>query len=399
MRAVVSECLLGSPCRYDGGSKPCEAVRRLCERIDVVAVCPEAAAGLPVPRPPAEQRDGRVFLKGGQDVTEAFHEGARRSLERACSLSGSLPPLAVLKAKSPSCGTGQVYDGTYTGTLVPGEGVFSKMLQEEGVVVVDEETVERCAPSVEHPIAIVLGSGLGKAAELVKPVRRIDYHDIPGFPEGAVSIPGHGFEAVVGTIDGVPVVVYSGRIHLYQGYSPREVTSLVRHAHSLGCRALVLTCATGAIVPNGQMGLGLVSDHINLTGSNPLTDSECRRGLDSPFVSMGDAYSPYLRAVARGVAKDLDIELNEGIYAGLLGPSFETPAEVSALGVLGASYVGMSMVQEVIMAKALGMEVLGVTLSTNVAGGTNLSHLEVLEESRHRSDDFCALIRGILTAL
>lgn len=399
MRIIVSDCLRGTPCRYDGGSKPCEAVRRLCERVEATAVCPETAAGLPVPRPPAEQRDGGVFLSDGTDVTEAFSEGARSCLKAARLAGGSLPPLAVLKAKSPSCGRGYVYDGTYTGTLVSGNGVFCKMLVEEGVTVVDEEMVKRCAPSVEHPIAVVLGSGLGSAAKLVKPVRRIDYRDIQGFPEAAEPIPGHSFQATVGSIDDVPVVAYPGRIHLYQGFSPKEVTALVRHAHGLGCRVIVFACATGAVAPNAGMGLGVISDHINLTGSNPLADPESLRGLETPFVGMGDAYSAYLRAVAHGVADDLGIELNEGVIAGLLGPSFETPAEIRALGMLGVSYVGMSLVQETIMARALGMEVLGLTLAANMAGESDVTHESVLAEAAKHEEDFSNLLRGILATL
>ncbi|MBR3384118.1 MAG: purine-nucleoside phosphorylase [Atopobiaceae bacterium] len=399
MHVIVSDCLRGIPCRYDGGARPCEAVVRLCGHVEPVGVCPETAAGLPVPRPPAEQRRGRVLLSDGTDVTREFHDGARRSLNAARLPDGTLPPLAVLKARSPSCGSGLVYDGTYTGTLVPGNGVFCRMLQEEGVTVVDEEMVERCVPSFEHPIAIVLGSGLGGAAGLVKVVRRIDYRDIPGFPEDAEPIPGHSFEAMVGSIDDVPVVVYPGRVHLYQGFTPREVTSLVRHAHGLGCRVIVFACATGAIEPNAQMGLGVISDHINLTGMNPLADTECLRGLDTPFVGMGDAYSGYLRAIAHGVADERDIQLGEGVYAGLLGPSFETPAEIRALGLLGCSYAGMSLVQEAIMARALGMEVLGLTLATNMAGASGVTHEAVLRESLGQTEDFCNLLRGILVTL
>lgn len=399
MRVIVSDCLRGTACRYDGGSKPCEAVRRLCDHVEAVGVCPETAGALPVPRPPAELRDGGVFLSDGTEVTKEFEVGARRCVEASRDEQGTLPSLAVLKARSPSCGAGHVYDGTYTGRLVPGNGVFCQMLLEEGIVVVNEETVEKCTPSVEHPIAIVLGSGLGKAAELVKPVRRVDYRDIPGFPESAEPVPGHSFEATIGTLDDVPVVVYPGRVHLYQGFSPREVTSLVRHAHSLGCRVIVFTCATGAILPNAQMGLATISDHINLTGANPLVDPECRRGLESPFIGMTGAYSPFLRSVAHGVADDLGISLGEGIYAGLLGPSYETPAEIHALGTLGCSYVGMSLVQETIMARALDMEVLGLTLATNVAADDGLNHAAVLSESRDHAEDFCNLIRGILKAL
>lgn len=403
MRIIVSNCLLGAACRYDGGSKPSAAVCELAARpgVEVCRACPETASGLPVPRPPAEQRDGGVWLADGTDVTEEFGRGARLCLERARSagfLAGPAP-LAVLKAKSPSCGVGCVYDGTYSGRLVPGDGVFARLLLEEGVCVVSEDVVERCRPSVEHPVAIVLGSGLGHLAGLVHPVRRIDYHDIDGFPAEASPVAGHSFEATVGTVDGVPVVVYPGRIHLYQGFSAYEVTSLVRHAHHLGCRDIVFACATGAVEGMAAQGLGLLTDQVNLTGANPLANEENLRDLDTPFVGMTDAYTPYLRAIAKNVAAEEGVELGEGVYAGLLGPSFETPAEVAALRAMGVSYVGMSTVCEVIMAHALGMQVLGLTLAANAAGDPTVTHESVLAEAGRHADEFERLVRGVLRAL
>lgn len=396
MRVAISACLLGAPVRYDGGSKPAAEVQRLAERVDVVRVCPETASGLPVPRPPAEQVGGRVLLADGRDVTEEFALGA----ERCAGLVSRLPvSLAVLKAKSPSCGVGLVYDGTYSGRLVAGQGVFAERLEREGICVVTEETVRACRPSVEHPVAIVLGSGLGHLGSLVRPVRRIDYRDIEGFPLSARPVAGHRFEATVGTIDEVPVVVYPGRIHLYQGYSAAEVTSLVRHAHHLGCRDVVFACATGAVPGNAGVGLGILSDQVNLTGRNPLAEWDGLRDVESPFVDMNEAYSPYLRALARGVADDLGIHVEEGVYAGVLGPCFETPAEVAALRALGVSYVGMSTVNEVIMARALGMHVLGLTLAANESGAPAVSHDTVLEAAGRHAEDFESLVRGVLRLL
>lgn len=396
MRVAISACLLGAPVRYDGGSKPAAEVQRLAERVDVVRVCPETASGLPVPRPPAEQVGGRVLLADGRDVTEEFALGAE-----CCAGLVSRPPvsLAVLKAKSPSCGVGLVYDGTYSGRLVAGQGVFAERLEREGICVVTEETVRACRPSVEHPVAIVLGSGLGHLGSLVRPVRRIDYRDIEGFPLSARPVAGHRFEATVGTIDEVPVVVYPGRIHLYQGYSAAEVTSLVRHAHHLGCRDVVFACATGAVPGNAGVGLGILSDQINLTGRNPLAEWDGLRDVESPFVDMNEAYSPYLRALARGVADDLGIHVEEGVYAGVLGPCFETPAEVAALRALGVSYVGMSTVNDVIMARALGMHVLGLTLAANESGAPAVSHDTVLEAAGRHAEDFESLVRGVLRLL
>ena len=216
----------------------------------------ERAAGLPCPRPPAEQVGKRVLLSDGTDVTCAFARGAQVAREAVVS-SGA--PLAVLKAKSPSCGVGLVYDGSYTGTLTAGMGVCARLLTKEGICVVTEDTVKNIKPSVEHPVAIVLGTGLGHLKNLVKPVRHIDYHDIEGFPADAMPIEGHNFEALVGTVDEVPVVVYPGRIHLYQGYSAAEVTALVRHASHLGCRDIIFACATGSVPPPGNGTGGIAS--------------------------------------------------------------------------------------------------------------------------------------------
>ena len=396
MRVAISACLLGAPVRYDGGSKPVDEVRELAEKVDVVRVCPETASGLPVPRPPAEQREGRVLLADGRDVTAEFALGAERCMDAV-----RRPPvsLAVLKAKSPSCGVGLVYDGTYSGRLVAGQGVFAERLEREGICVVTEDTVRECKPSVEHPVAIVLGSGLGHLASLVRPVRRIDYRDIEGFPLSARPVAGHRFEATVGTIDDVPVVVYPGRIHLYQGYSAAEVTALVRHAHHLGCRDIVFACATGAVPGMAGTGLGILTDQINLTGRNPLAEWDGLRDVESPFVDMNEAYSPYLRSLIRGVADDLGIHVEEGVYAGVLGPCFETPAEVAALRALSVSYVGMSTVNEVIMAKALGMHVLGLTLAANESGAPAVTHDTVLAAAGDHADDFERLVRGVLHLL
>ncbi|MCI1934041.1 MAG: purine-nucleoside phosphorylase [Atopobiaceae bacterium] len=396
MRVIVSACLLGVPCRYDGSAKRCDAVCRLCKKTDVLRLCPESSALLPIPRPPAEICGGRVCLSDGTDVTEDFRRGSSLCLVRARDFGATL---AVLKEKSPSCGTNCVYDGTYSGHLVPGEGVFTHLLREEGICVTNEEVVKSCAPSVEHPVAIVLGSGLGHLASLVKPVRRIDYHDIDGFPSNATPIPGHSFEATIGTIDGVPVIVYPGRIHLYQGFTAAEVTSLVRHAYRLGSRDIFFACATGAVKGNASLGLGILSDQINLTGHNPLAEWDEITGVDTPFADMADIYSPYLRTLAHGVATDAGIAVEEGVYAGVLGPSFETAAEVNALRCLGVSYVGMSTVCETIMAHALGMNVLGLTLAANMAGAANVTHESVLAEAGTSAEDFEKLVRGVIHLL
>ena len=203
----------------------------------------------------------------------------------------------------------------------------------------------------------------------------------------------------MGTVDDVPVVVYPGRIHLYQGYSAAEVTALVRHAHHLGCRDIIFACATGCVPGNAHKGLGILTDQINLTGRNPLAEWAELRDVDTPFVDMNDAYSPYLRTIARGVADDLGISVEEGVYAGMLGPCFETPAETAMLRTLGVSYVGMSTVCEVIMAKALEMNVLGLTLAANEAGAPGVDHQRVDAEAEKHADDFERLVRGVLRLL
>lgn len=264
---------------------------------------------------------------------------------------------------------------------------------------VTEGTGAAAHPTVEHPVAVVLGSGLGHLNSLVKPVRRISYGDVEGFPRGARPVAGHSFQATVGSIEGVPVVVYPGRIHLYQGYSAAEVTSLVRHAASLGCRTILFACATGAVRGNAELGLGLLSDQINLTGRNPLAEWDDIRDVETPFVGMTDAYAPELRRVALEVADELRISLGEGVYAGVLGPSFETAAEAAALRLLGVSYVGMSTVNEVIMARALGMRVLGLTLAANYSGDGSVTHESVLATATRYAGDFERLVRAILRRL
>jgi purine-nucleoside phosphorylase len=396
MKLVVSRCLLGDACRYDGGSKHHALVRRLAETCDALAICPECAGGLPVPRPPAERSGGRYLLADGRDVTAAFEAGAAASVEAARAHGGRL---AVLKAKSPSCGSGAVYDGTFTGTLVPGDGAAAALFKKEGFTVITETELETLHPTVEHPVALMLGSGMSHLADLVRPVRRIPYSQIPGFPQGVQPVAGHRFEVTIGTLGETPVVVYPGRIHLYQGANASQVTALVRHAHHLGCRNMVVVAASGAIQGMATPGIGLVTDQLNLTGQNPLTDEADLRHTTTPFISMRQAYTPALQEIARSVAADKHIALQEGVYAGTVGPSFETPAEVRALATLGASFVGFSVVLETIMASALDMGVLGLTLCANTAGQPGVSHDSVLSYAREHGGDLETLIQAILDIL
>ena len=364
----------------------------------VIPICPEQLGCLPTPRPPAERVGERVLTVAGSDVTAAYEAGALRSLDIARRAGARL---AILKAKSPTCGCGHIYDGTFTGHLVPGDGVAASLLKQEGITVVDEKLVEFCNPSVEHPIAIVLGSGLGALGGRVQVVRRIPYTDIEGFPAEAIPVAGHRFEVLVGTIDEVPVVVYPGRIHMYQGYSAFQITSLVRHAQRLGCHSIILSCASGAVRDIEPGTVGLITDQINLTGQNPLACPEgvAAAGLDVPFVPMAGAFSGYLSELARAAAQDAGVQLAEGTYAGLLGPTYETAAEIRALGNLEADYVGMSTVCETVMARALGMQVLGLTLVTNKAGRADNNHAEVLAAADAAAEATEAVALGVIRRL
>lgn len=248
------------------------------------------------------------------------------------------------------------------------------------------------------PVAVVLGSGFAGFASHVDVARRVPYTSIPGCPRVS-AVPGHAGELVTGTIDGVPVVLLCGRFHLYQGVTAREAAFTARIAAGLGCRSIIVTNAAGAVSEKVRVGQpALITDHVNLTAANPLT-GWAGEGDALPFVPMRDAYDPELRRLAADVAATQDLELAEGVYAAVPGPSFETSAEVAALRVLGVDMVGMSTVPEVIVARAFGMRVLGVSLITNVAAGVDLSHEEVLGTGAAGADASARLLIGILRAM
>jgi purine-nucleoside phosphorylase len=229
-------------------------------------------------------------------------------------------------------------------------------------------------------VAVVLGSGLGAFAdELADPVA-FPYAEIPGWP--CSTAVGHAGKLVLGRIGEVEVAVMAGRVHLYEGYTPAQVTFGVRVLGSLGVRAMVFTNAAGGINPTLERGgLMLISDHINLQGSNPLAGPNDDT-LGPRFPDMSEAYSRRLRAMAQEVAGDLCIHMPEGVYAAVLGPSYETPAEIRYLRTIGADIVGMSTVPEVIVANHMGIGALGISCVTNMAAGIlpqKISHAEVLE--------------------
>ncbi|HEY9085144.1 MAG TPA: purine-nucleoside phosphorylase [Candidatus Tyrphobacter sp.] len=242
----------------------------------------------------------------------------------------------------------------------------------------------RSTASGEIDLAIVLGSGLAGALSSSFQFASIPYARLTSLPFS--PLPGHRGEALVGRWHGRKVLAFSGRAHLYQGFTPAQVTSGVRLAKAAGASAMLLTNAAGALDPACAAGdLMLIADHLNLTGCNPLTGG----AVAQPFVDMSDAYAERLRAIVRRHATQPH-RLREGVYAGLPGPSYETPAEARYLRTIGGDAVGMSTVLETIMARALGMQVLGFSLVTNVVGAAETTHEEVMamaDESAPRLAD------------
>lgn len=247
--------------------------------------------------------------------------------------------------------------------------------------------------------AIVLGSGLGGLAANVERRRAISYQEIPGFPLPTVA--GHGGELVSGTLEGVPVLLQSGRFHLYEGLDPGTAALPVRVFGELGIRTLILTNAAGGLSPTFRPPtLMLIADHLNLMFRNPLLGPVATG--EERFPDMSEPYDRGLRETARAVAVERGIPLEEGVYVGLLGPSYETPAEIRMLRRLGADAVGMSTVPETIAARARGIRVLGISTITNLAAGTSpnpLSHAEVLEAGKSVATQLELLIRGVLLRL
>ena len=249
-----------------------------------------------------------------------------------------------------------------------------------------------------HPrLAIVLGSGLGNFADDVSDPVRIPYSEIPHFARSTAI--GHAGQLVIGGVGGTPVLTMQGRFHLYEGYSPETVVFPIRVFARMGVRSVILTNAAGGInLDYGQGRLVMINDHINLQGQNPLMGREDQR-LGPRFIDMTDAYCETYREMALLAAKKLGIELGQGVYAGLPGPSYETPAEIRYLRAIGADLVGMSTVAEVIAARQLGMKVLAISCVTNMAAGIlkqKINHEEVLETGRRVASEFKALLREVV---
>ena len=270
----------------------------------------------------------------------------------------------------------------------------------DGALAAIRSAVARSGADARADVALVLGSGLGSFADTLKGAVRIPYSEIPGMPVSAVA--GHAGQLVIGTAEGVRCVAMQGRVHLYEGHDPAEVVFGLRVMLQLGARTVVVTNAAGASNPALEPGdLMLIDDHLNLTGRTPLLGPN-DDALGPRFPDMSRAYDPELRALARKVAEQQGIALRSGVYAGLLGPSYETPAEIRMMQHLGADAVGMSTVLETIAARHAGARVLGISCITNKGAGLSaqlLDHSEVQETADRVRDRFVALLRGVLRAI
>jgi purine-nucleoside phosphorylase len=254
--------------------------------------------------------------------------------------------------------------------------------------------------SLKPEVAVVLGSGLGAFAAVLENAVSIPFAEIPHFPQS--TVPGHSGRLVLGTLAGTPVAVMQGRVHAYEGYSSEQVTFPIRVLAALGIHGLVLTNAAGGIRNSFTQGdLVLISDHINFSGRNPVSGPNDER-WGPRFFDMTEAYSSRLRELALAVADREGAPLQEGVYLSVLGPSFETPAEIRAFRTWGADLVGMSTVQETIAARHMGLEVLGISCVTNMAAGIQgapLNHEEVMETGRQVEARLAALLTRVLPAM
>ena len=245
---------------------------------------------------------------------------------------------------------------------------------------------------VRPTIGLVLGSGLGAFARELQAAETIPYADIPHFPRSTVE--GHAGHLMIGRYQSVPLAIMVGRVHAYEGYTAQQVAFPTRVLGAFGIKSLVVTNAAGAINTAFRPGeLMVISDHLNLTGLNPLQGPE-DKGLGARFIDMTEGYHPKLRTLCETAGRAIGLQLRKGVYAGLLGPSYETPAEIRMLRTMGADAVGMSTVLEVIAANQIGTKVLGISCLTNMAAGvlpSKLDHREVMETGEK--------VRGIFTEL
>ncbi|MCP8966956.1 purine-nucleoside phosphorylase [Ectobacillus ponti] len=246
-------------------------------------------------------------------------------------------------------------------------------------------------------IGLILGSGLGVLADEIEGAVRVPYESIPNFPVSTVE--GHAGQLVFGTLQGVTVVAMQGRFHYYEGYDMQKVTFPVRVMKELGVETVVVTNAAGGVNTSFEPGdLMLISDHLNFIGNNPLIGPN-DGALGVRFPDMSEAYSRELRQLAKGAADGLGISVQEGVYVGMSGPTYETPAEIRMLRTLGGDAVGMSTVPEVIVARHAGLKVLGISCISNMAAGIldqPLNHEEVIETTERVKANFLALVKEIV---
>jgi purine-nucleoside phosphorylase len=256
------------------------------------------------------------------------------------------------------------------------------------------------AAPISPRVAVVLGSGMSELADRITEATAVPYDQIPHFPTTTVA--GHEGKVLLGKLGGAPVIMFQGRFHYYEGHELETVTFPVRVLSRLGISTLILTAATGGIRADLRAGnLVLLTDHLNLIGSNPLRGLNDIR-LGTRFPDMTEVYSKRLRAIAREEGKRLGIDLAQGVYACLPGPSYETPAEIKMLRTLGADVVGMSTVPEAIVARHAGIEVLAFALVSNAAAGvvgTPITHEEVLEAGRKAAPTLARLIERVVGRL
>ena len=251
--------------------------------------------------------------------------------------------------------------------------------------------------SLRPRIGLILGSGLGAFADSLTDASHVPYSQIPAFPRSTAI--GHAGQMVIGDAGAIPVAAMQGRVHLYEGYSAEEVAFPIRVFGRMGVRAVILTNAAGGINLKYQQGaLVLIKDHINLQGYNPLVGANDDR-FGVRFPDMTHAYTRAYGKAAQEEAAKLELNLEDGVYAALLGPSYETPAEIRYLRTIGADLVGMSTVAEVITARHMGIKVLAISCVTNMAAGIldqTLSHQEVMETGEKVRGQFEALVRAVL---
>ncbi|WP_110251499.1 purine-nucleoside phosphorylase [Streptohalobacillus salinus] len=253
---------------------------------------------------------------------------------------------------------------------------------------------------VTPKVGLILGSGLGMLADEIENPLKIKYDQIPGFPVSTVE--GHAGQLVIGELQGVNVIAMQGRFHFYEGYGLDAVTFPVRVMKQLGIEKLFVTNAAGGVNESFEPGnLMLITDHINNTGQNPLMGpNDAEQGVRFP--DMSQAYDRKLQAVAKAVARDLSLDLKEGVYVWNTGPTYETPAEIRMLQTVGGDAVGMSTVPEVIVARHAGLEVLGISCISNMAAGIldqPLNHEEVIETTEKVREDFLGFVKTILSRL